>query len=159
MQIAEGKVALFHYTLTNDQGEVLDTSSGGDPLGYVHGSGTIIPSLEEVMTGKSAWDRFKVSIEPEDAYGQHNQGLVQKAPRGAFPPDEALEPGMQFQAQTDAGHQIVTILDVSDMEVIIDGNHPLAGVRLNFDVEVQEVRDATEEETSHGHAHGAGGAH
>lgn len=159
MQIADGKVAFFHYTLTNDQGDVLDTSSGKDPLGYVHGTGTIIPGLEQAMTGKSTGDSFKVSIEPEDAYGQHNQALVQRAPRQAFPPDDTLEPGMQFQAQTEGGTQVVTILEVGEEEVVIDGNHPLAGMRLNFDVDIQEVRDATEEETSHGHAHGPGSVH
>jgi len=160
MQIADGKVALFHYTLTNDQGDILDTSSGGDPLGYVHGTGTIIPGLEAAMTGKSTGDSFQVSIEPKDAYGQHNQALVQRVPRQLFPLDEEIKQGMQFQAKADAGGlQIVTILEVGEAEVTIDGNHPLAGVRLNFDVEITDVRDATEEETAHGHTHGPSGAH
>ena len=159
MQIADGKVAFFHYTLTNDQGDVLDTSSGKDPLGYVHGTGTIIPGLEEAMTGKSAGDSFKVSIEPKDAYGVHDQTLMQRVPRQMFPPNEELKQGMQFQADTENGQHVVTIIEVGESEVTVDGNHPLAGVRLNFAIDIQNVRDATEEETSHGHAHGPGGAH
>ena len=132
MEIADGKVALFHYTLTNDQGEVLDTSSGGNPLGYVHGTGTIIPGLEEAMTGKTAGDSFKVSIEPKDAYGQHNQALVQRVPRELFSPDEEIRQGMQFQAETDAGgQQIVTILEI--------GESGFTGYRLITDACVESI--------------------
>ena len=159
MQIAENSVALFHYTLTNDAGDVLDSSRGREPLAYLHGAGNIVPGLEEAMEGKKVGDSFKVDVAPEDGYGLHHEGLVQDVPRAAFQGVDEIEPGMSFQAQTPQGVHSVTVTKVTPETVTVDGNHPLAGQTLHFDVEVTEVRAATEEELQHGHVHGAGGHH
>ena len=159
MQIAENAVALFHYTLTNDAGEVLDSSRGREPLAYLHGAGNIVPGLEEAMEGKKVGDSFKVDVAPEDGYGLHHEGLVQDVPRAAFQGVDEIEPGMSFQAQTPQGVHSVTVTKVTPEMVTVDGNHPLAGQTLHFDVEVTEVRAATEEELQHGHVHGVGGHH
>ena len=159
MQIAENTVASFHYTLTNDAGEVLDTSRGREPLAYLHGAGNIVPGLEEAMAGHKAGDSFKVDVAPEDGYGNHHEGLVQDVPRAAFQGVDEIEPGMSFQANTPQGVHSVTVTKVTSDTVTVDGNHPLAGQRLHFDVEVTDVRAASAEELAHGHAHGPGGHH
>ena len=159
MQIAENKVAAFHYTLTNDAGEVLDSSRGREPLAYLHGAGNIVPGLEEAMAGKQAGDAFKVDVQPEDGYGLHHEGLVQDVPRAAFQGVDSIEPGMSFQAQTPQGMHSVTVTKVTSDTVTVDGNHPLAGQVLHFDIEVTEVREPLPEELSHGHVHGPGGHH
>ena len=146
MQITNEVVALLEYELTADDGTVIDSSKGNAPLTYINGKGHLIPGLEAELEGKSAGDEFKVRIEPEQGYGQRNEQLVQAAKREQFPADVDLEPGMQFQAQTQAGPTIVTVVRVEDGVVTLDGNHPLAGVALNFDVKVVEVREATAEE-------------
>lgn len=159
MQAADNTVVLIHYTLTGDSGEVIDTSEGREPLAYLQGSGNIIPGLEKALSGKRAGDKLKVSIEPADAYGIREDELVQVVPRSAFGGAADLEVGMQFQAQTPAGVRVVTIVEVEGDDITLDGNHPLAGERLHFDVVVAEVRAATEEELTHGHVHGPGGHH
>lgn len=159
MQIAENTVASFHYTLTNDAGEVLDTSRGREPLAYLHGAGNIVPGLEEAMTGRGVGDSFKVDVAPEDGYGLHHEGLVQEVPRAAFQGVDEIEPGMSFQASTPQGVHSVTVTKVDAESVTVDGNHPLAGQTLHFDVEVTEVRVASAEELQHGHVHGPGGHH
>lgn len=159
MQIAENSVARFHYTLTNDAGEVIDSSRGREPLAYLHGAGNIVPGLEEAMAGKQVGDAFQVEVAPEDGYGLHQEGLVQEVPRAAFQGVDEIEPGMSFQAQTPQGVHSVTVTKVTSELVTVDGNHPLAGQTLHFDVEVTQVRAATEEELQHGHVHGAGGHH
>lgn len=157
MQIAERCVALFHYTLTNDAGEVLDSSEGREPLAYLHGAGNIVPGLETAMAGRSAGDAFKVDVAPEQGYGTRHQELVQVVPREAFRGVEAVEVGMQFQAQTPQGALAVTVTEVGADTVTVDGNHPLAGETLHFAIEVTEVREASAEELQHGHVHGPGG--
>lgn len=159
MQIAINKVVNIHYTLTNDAGEVLDSSRGQSPLAYIHGLGNIIPGLENALEGRVAGDKFKIRIAPEDAYGARNDELVQAVPRSAFEGIDEIRPGMQFQAQSPEGVQLVTVVEVIGDQVVLDGNHPMAGVTLNFDVEVADVRDATPEELDHGHVHGPGGHH
>jgi FKBP-type peptidyl-prolyl cis-trans isomerase SlyD len=159
MQIAERCVASFHYTLTNDKGEVLDSSTGHGPMTYLHGAGNIVPGLEKAMAGRSAGDKFKVSVAPEEAYGRHNPELVQVVPKRAFQGARELRPGMQFEAQSDQGPMSVTITTIVGDQVTVDGNHPLAGQTLHFAIEVTGVRDATVEELSHGHVHGEGGHH
>lgn len=159
MQIANNVVALIEYTLTNDQGEVLDSSVGGEPLGYLHGAGNIIPGLEDALEGKKVGDSFKVSIAPADGYGEQNEALLQVVPREMFQGVEQIEAGMQFHAQTDHGMQVITVAKVDGDNVTVDGNHPLAGQTLHFDVKVIEVRAATQEEQEHGHVHGHGGHH
>ena len=159
MQISAEKVVHIHYTLTNEEGDVLDSSEGHDPLAYIHGMGNIIPGLENALAGRQVGDRFDVSIAPEEAYGLRDDELIQAVPRSAFEGVDEIEPGMQFHAESPEGMQLVTVIDVMDDEVILDGNHPMAGMTLNFAVEVTDIRDATSEELDHGHVHGPGGHH
>jgi FKBP-type peptidyl-prolyl cis-trans isomerase SlyD len=158
--IASDKVVIIHYTLRNDAGETLDSSAGGDALAYLHGHGNIVPGLEKALEGRQAGDRLSVKVEPAEGYGVRDAALVQKLPRRQFGGASKLQPGMQFHARTSQGHtRTVTVTRVQGDMVTVDGNHPLAGQNLHFDVEVTEVRDASEEELAHGHVHGPGGHH
>jgi FKBP-type peptidyl-prolyl cis-trans isomerase SlyD len=159
MQIAERTVASFNYTLTNDAGEVIDTSEGRAPLAYLHGAGNIVPGLEKEMTGRSPGDRFDVVVTPEEGYGTPNPMLIQTVPREAFQGVDTIEVGMAFQAQTPQGPLSVVVSKVDADNVTVDGNHPLAGQTLHFAIEVTDVRDASLEELAHGHVHGPGGHH
>lgn len=159
MQIAERTVASFRYTLTNDAGEVLDSSEGREPLTYLHGAGNIVPGLEREMAGHVAGDKYNVDVAPEDGYGTYVNELVQVVPRSSFDGVNDLAVGMQFQAQTQQGPVAVVITEIEGDEVTVDGNHPLAGETLHFAIEIVDVRAASEEETQHGHVHGAGGHH
>ncbi len=156
--IQNNSVVTFHYTLTNATGEVLDKSEG-EPLIYLHGAHNIVPGLENELAGKTVGDKFKVTVEPEQGYGEYQAELLQEVPRNMFQGVDEIQVGMQFQAQTDDGLQVVTVKDVTPELVIVDANHPLAGQALTFDVEVVGIREATNEELEHGHAHGAGGHH
>jgi FKBP-type peptidyl-prolyl cis-trans isomerase SlyD len=157
MAVAKDKIVSIDYTLTSDLGQVLDTSTGKEPLAYLHGAGNIIPGLEEALEGKAEGEQLNVQIPPERAYGQRDEKLVQAVPKTAFEGAPDLKTGMQFQANTNMGPRLLTIVDVAPEQVTVDANHPLAGVTLNFDVKVVDVRDATAEELSHGHPHGPGG--
>ncbi|WP_266171794.1 FKBP-type peptidyl-prolyl cis-trans isomerase [Dyella subtropica] len=159
MQISERSVASFHYTLTDDQGQVIDSSEGREPLTYLHGTGQIVPGLEKAMEGRQAGDQFKVEVAPEEGYGVHHPELMQEVPRDAFQGVDNIEPGMQFQGRGPQGVLNVTVTKVDAETVHIDGNHPLAGKTLHFAIEVTDVREASEEELSHGHVHGEGGHH
>jgi FKBP-type peptidyl-prolyl cis-trans isomerase SlyD len=159
MQIADKSVVLMHYTLTNDKGEVLDSSEGSEPLAYLHGGGNIIPGLENALTGKKAGDKLKVTVQPEDGYGVRDDSLVQQVPRRAFQGVADVKPGMSFTADGPNGPVRVMVTKVLGDMVTVDSNHALAGEVLNFDVEITEVREATQEELDHGHVHGAGGHH
>lgn len=156
MQIAQNSVVAFHYTLTNDAGEVLDSSEGREPLTYLHGTGNIIPGLEKQLEGASPGEKLNVSVTPEEGYGEVQEQLMQEVPRDAFQGVENVEPGMQFQAQTEGGPLMVTVKKVEGDTVVVDGNHPLAGQNLTFDVEISDVREASAEEVEHGHVHGEG---
>jgi FKBP-type peptidyl-prolyl cis-trans isomerase SlyD len=159
MQIESQKVVTLHYTLTDNQGAVIDQSDDGSFV-YMHGVKSIIPGLENALTGKKAGDELSVSVAPEDAYGERSDAMLQQVPKSMFEDQSQVEVGMQFHAQGPNGETlIVTVTEVSDDNVTVDGNHPLAGAQLNFDVKVIDVRDATEEEVSHGHAHGPEGHH
>jgi FKBP-type peptidyl-prolyl cis-trans isomerase SlyD len=159
MLIAQDKVVLIHYTLTNAKGEVLDSSSGGDPLAYLHGQGNIIPGLEKALEGRQAGDRLSVAVEAAEGYGERDDRLVQQVPRRQFG-GANVQPGMQFHAQTSQGQaRVVTVTRIVGDMVTVDGNHPLAGEKLHFEVEVTGVRDASTEELEHGHVHGPGGHH
>ncbi len=154
MKIDKNAVVSFHYKLTDDDGQVLDTSEGKEPLTYLHGVGAIIPGLEQAMSGRTSGEEFQVSIEPEQAYGLAEEGLVQKVPHTAFQGVDEVEAGMQFQVRDEAGDtRVVRVVEVEESGVTIDGNHPLAGETLHFDIAVAEVREATEEEVEHGHSH------
>ena len=152
MEIAAARVASFHYTLTDDAGQVIDKSPESQPLRYFHGAGNIVPGLEKALEGKHAGDKLDVAVKPEEGYGVRNEGLIQSVPRDAFQGVDKVEPGMQFQAQTGNGPVLVTVVEVDDAKVKIDGNHPLAGRTLNFAVHVVDVREASDAEKQAGRA-------
>jgi FKBP-type peptidyl-prolyl cis-trans isomerase SlyD len=154
MQIAKDRVVAINYTLKDDAGKVLDASPDGQPLQYLHGAGNIIPGLEKALEGKSEGDSLSVTVPPEDGYGERDDNLQQSVSRELFQGVESVEPGMRFQAQTQAGVQVVTVTAVEGDSVTVDANHPLAGQALNFDVSVETVREASSEELEHGHVHG-----
>lgn len=156
MQISKNKVVSIHYTLKDNEGTTLDSSLGGEPLMYIQGIGSLIPGMEEGLEGKVKGDKLQIHVKPEKGYGLRDERLVQEVPRSAFG-NQDVQVGMRFRAETGAGVQIVTVTDVSADAVTVDGNHPLAGVDLNFTVEVMDVRNATPEELAHGHVHGPGG--
>ncbi len=153
MVIADQKVVSIHYKLTNEDGEILQESAAGEPLSYLHGSGNIIPGLESALSGKATGDKLNVSVEPDQAYGARNDALVQELPRNVFQGIEDIQEGMQFQARSEQGTQVITVTKVDGDRITVDGNHPLAGQTLNFEVEVDSIRDATAEEIAHGHVH------
>ncbi len=157
MNISDNSVASFHYTLTDSSGEVLDSSDGKEPLTYLHGVGNIIPGLEKELAGKAVGEKLTVAVPAAEAYGERNEEMIQELPASMFTGVEKIEAGMEFHAQTEQGLQVVRVKSIEGDTVTIDGNHPLAGVNLNFDVEITEVRAATDEEKDHGHVHGAGG--
>ena len=159
MQISRNSVAAFHYTLTDEQSQVIDSSTGRDPLTYLHGGGQIVPGLEKQLEGRSAGDKFTADVAPEEGYGVHHPELMQEVPRSAFQGVEDIQPGMQFQGRGPQGEINVTVTRIENDKVFIDGNHPLAGKTLHFAIEVTDVRAASEEELAHGHVHGAGGHH
>ena len=158
MQIEKHKVAMINYTLKNEAGEVLDTSEGQEPMAYIQGIGNLIPGLESALEGKSAGEALQVTIAPEQAYGLHDENLIQVVDRSVFQGGQELEVGMQFHAQSERGDtQVIWVANIDGDEVTIDANHPLAGETLHFDVTVVDVREATEAELDHGHVHGPGG--
>jgi FKBP-type peptidyl-prolyl cis-trans isomerase SlyD len=153
------KVVSFHYTLKDSQGNVLESSFGDEPLRYLEGVGQIIPGLESAITGMQKGDKKTVSVKAADAYGDYEEELVVEVPREQLPKKD-VEVGDRFHADAGGGQsQIVVVTEVTDSHVTVDGNHPLAGQDLEFDVEIFEVRDATKEELAHGHAHGGDGHH
>ena len=147
------------YTLTDDNNNLLDSTAGGEPLDYLHGFENIISGLENALEGRSAGDRFSVNIPAAEAYGERDERLVTETPLESFKGIENLEEGMQFQAQSPEGACLVTVTKIEGGEVTIDGNYPLAGMNLNFDLTVTAVREASREELSHGHVHGGGHDH
>ena len=152
-KITQNTVVSLDYTLTNDAGETLDKSENGQFV-YLHGSNSISPGLEKALTDKALSEEFKVSIEADDAYGQKDDSKRQVVGRDMFEADSPIEVGVQFHAQSPEGEMLmITIAEINGDEITIDGNHPLAGERLHFDIKVTSIREATEEEVSHGHAH------
>jgi len=158
--IQDGMVGVFHYTLTNDAGERIDSSEGGEPLVYLHGRGNIVPGLERQLVGKVAGDKLVAHVPPAEGYGERQGPGPQAMPRSAFPEGFPFQIGRPFGAQTEDGQQVVLwIVDIQDDAVLIDMDHPLAGQTLHFDVSIVSVRAATPDEVLHGHAHGADGSH
>ena len=156
--ITDGTVVQFHYTLTTDDGTVVDTSQGSTPLAYLHGAGNIVPGLERQMTSHVVGDKFTAVVPPEEGYGPRQEMPPQPVPRSQFPADMEIAPGMAFHAQGPNGEQIqVFVAGVEEDNVLVDINHPLAGATLNFEVEITDIRAASEEEIAHGHPHGPGG--
>ena len=158
--IGKNSVVSVNYKLTDDEGKVLDSSDGSKPLMYLHGAGNIIPGLEKALVGKGEGDSLKVRIEPAEAYGEVNPDGIKTIERAAFEGVESIEAGMMFEAKSPDGKtQQIMVKKVEGDEVTIDINHPLAGVALNFDIQIVGVREATKEELDHGHTHEDGHAH
>ncbi|MCV6623433.1 MAG: peptidylprolyl isomerase [Cellvibrionaceae bacterium] len=157
MEIKNELVGIIHYTLKNDDGATIDSSEGEAPLEYLHGFQNIVPGLEAELNGKKVGDSFKVSVEPEQGYGELDPNLVQELPKEMFQGVDQVEVGMAFHAETQNGMQTVEVIEVDEDTVTIDGNHPLAGQTLNFEIEVVGIREATPEELQHGHVHSAEG--
>lgn len=155
--MSKSRVVTFHYTLTDSKGQTLDSSAGQDPLAYLEDAGQIIPGLENELKSMKAGDKKKIDIAAKDGYGEMNSELVLKVPRKQFPSGQAIKVGDHFR--TGSNSPVFRVLEVTDEHVSLDGNHPLAGQDLSFDVEIVEIRDATEEEIAHGHAHGPDGHH
>jgi FKBP-type peptidyl-prolyl cis-trans isomerase SlyD len=156
--VADGFIVSIKYTLTDSDGDVLDSSAEGPPLSYLHGAGNIVPGLERELTGKKVGDRVEVVVLPADGYGERHEPPPQSVPLSAFPDDAELEQGLQIFAQGPSGDPIpLWVVELDDEEVLLDHNHPLAGVTLNFSVEVMEIQAASEDEKRHGHPHGPGG--
>lgn len=159
MAITQNSVVTFHYTLSDAQGETLESTRERDPMLYLHGAGNIIPGLEKAMDGREVGDTFQVTVPPEEAYGPRVPGKVQRVAAKHFPQPRKLRPGQRVQLNTRRGPMQAVVLKVGRFNIDIDANHPLAGRTLTFDVEIVDVRDATAEEIAHRHAHGPGGAH
>jgi FKBP-type peptidyl-prolyl cis-trans isomerase SlyD len=158
LSIQQDSVVTFNYTLKDDAGQVID-SSQGEPLAYLHGHGNLVPGLERELEGKDAGAELAVKVAPTDGYGEYSKDLVQKVPRRSLKGISKITVGMRLHAQTPQGMRAVTVTNVTGDMVTLDGNHPLAGKSLNFDIQIVEVRAATAEELAHGHVHGPGGHH
>lgn len=153
MKIKDKSVVSFNYKLTGESGALLD-ESGDKPLSYMHGSGSLISGLEKELDGKTIGDSFQITVAPEEAYGEIQPQLIQTLAKNMFQGVDELETGMQFEAQgPDGASMMVVVEKVEGDEITINGNHPLAGKTLTFDISIDDVREASEEEISHGHAH------
>ena len=154
MTIAKDRVVTIDYSLKDSEGDLLDSSSGAEPLIYLHGNDNIIKGLEKHLEGKEAGDLVDCVVPAAEGYGERDESLVFKVDKSEFGPDTKVEVGMQFEAHGEQGAQIVTVVGIESSEVTIDANHPLAGEELHFSVKVVDVREATSEELEHGHVHG-----
>ncbi|MEM7083226.1 MAG: peptidylprolyl isomerase [Pseudomonadota bacterium] len=153
LMVGDNLVVSMHYTLTDNDGNTLDSSEGAEPLSYLHGASNIIPGLEKALVGKTSGDSLTVKVEPEEGYGEVVEALMQTVPRELFQGIDDIQPGMAFEAEGEGGQvQRVVVKDVSEDGVVVDANHPLAGMTLNFDVTIVDIRDATEEELANGQA-------
>lgn len=156
--VTSGKVVVMHYTLSNDEGQTLDSSVGGEPMAYLQGAHNIVPGLEKALEAKSVGFKEKVVVEPALGYGERVDTPPESVPRTAFPEQLDIQPGMQFVAEGEGGKQVpIWVLGIKDDQVLVEAQHPLAGVRLSFDVEIVNIRDATDDEKAHGHPHGIDG--
>ena len=157
MKISANKVVVLHYAVSDNEYTLIDSSYDHSPLAVIQGTGYLIPGLEDALTDHVAGDKFEVEVAADQAYGQRHDGYVQTVPKDMFGSIDDLAVGAQLRATTDDGEQTVIVIDVTEDEITVDGNHPLAGMDLKFDVEILEVRDATEDELSHGHVHSEDG--
>jgi FKBP-type peptidyl-prolyl cis-trans isomerase SlyD len=156
--IAAGKVVSLDYSLKNDAGEELDASSAEQPLLYLHGADNLIPGLEKALDGKAVGDALELSVPPEEGYGEKEETELQSVPKSSFPEEMPLEPGFAFAVENEAGEPVpLWIVKVEGDQVFVDMNHPLAGQTLHFKVKVLAIREATDDEKSHGHPHGPTG--
>jgi len=160
MKVGKDKVVLMHYTLKNDEGDVIDSSDGADPLPFLQGHGNIIPGLESALEGSKVGDKLDVSIEPEEGYGLRMQDAIQEIPSSALQGVDEVKVGMQLQSQDKDGNAfLVTVTKIEDDKITVDGNHPLAGQTLYFSVSIESIRKAEAEALSHGHVHADGHHH
>ena len=159
MAIAQDSVVTIHYTLKDDAGEVIDSSVDAEPLAYLHGHGNLVPGLERELEGKNVGDKISVTVQPQDGYGEYDKELVERVPRRALQGIANIRVGLRLQMQSPQGPRTVVITQLMGDMVTLDGNHPLAGKALNFEVEITDIRAPTEEELSHGHVHGPGDHH
>lgn len=157
MIVEKDKAVSFHYTLKNSDGEEMETSRDKQPMSYLHGANNIISGLEKAMEGHAINDEFSVTVEPEEAYGVRNENNVQRIPLKRLKGIGKVSVGQILNLQTNEGPVQVRVLKVGRFNIDVDGNHPLAGQSLTFDVEITEIRDASEEELEHRHVHGPGG--
>jgi len=157
MKISNNKVVVMHYAVSDSEDTLIDSSYDDKPLAVIHGTGYLIPGLEEALIDHQVGDKFDVEVAAAKAYGERHDDYVQTVPKNLFAGIDDLAVGSQLRATTDDGEQTVIVIDVQDDEITVDGNHPLAGIDLKFDVEIIEIRDATEEELEHGHVHAEGG--
>ncbi|MEX0936751.1 MAG: peptidylprolyl isomerase [Pirellulales bacterium] len=157
MEVTKHKVVTIDYKLSDPKGTVLDSSEQVGPLSYIHGVGGLIPGLENALEGKTEGDSFQTTVPPEEGYGQRDERLVQRAPKQDLAELDEVAVGMQLRVVEPDGSRVVTVVDVDDEAVTLDGNHILAGIPLTFDVAVVGIREATDEELQHGHVHGANG--
>ncbi|MFT6300713.1 MAG: FKBP-type peptidyl-prolyl cis-trans isomerase SlyD [Saprospiraceae bacterium] len=156
MIISKNSAVYFQYSLSDETGDIIDASSENEPMAYLQGHNSIIPGLEKEMEGKKSGDVMVVTVEPKEAYGERKEEMVQQIPRESFKAED-IKIGMRFEATTPNGAVSVVVADLTDETVTVDGNHPLAGKKLTFDVRISDVREATKEELTHGHIHGLGG--
>jgi FKBP-type peptidyl-prolyl cis-trans isomerase SlyD len=159
MKITSQKVVGIEYTLKDSIGGIVDTNVGGEPLFFIQGMGTIVPGLEIALNGREPGESFDVEVKAADGYGEYDPQRKRGIPRSAAPQLADVKPGMMLQASGPEGASVVTVAEVTETEIVIDGNHPMAGKDLFFTIRIAEVRDATAEELSHGHIHGPGGHH
>lgn len=160
MDIAKNAVVSIDYTLTDDDGEIIDSSDGEGPLVYLHGYGQLVPGLENELNGKTSGAAFKISIPPKEGYGEHDSQKLFEVEAGELPDDLEPELGMELTTDGPDGEEVsMWVSEITDNGVILDANHPLAGQTLHFAIQVRDVRAATAEEIEHGHAHGPDGEH
>lgn len=158
MAIGTNKVVTLNYKLSDDQGNVIQTTNKNEPFVYLSGNKQILPKLEEAIDSMIIGGKKNIELSSSEAYGDYDEKAIQQVKKEAFPEGANLEPGMEYMAQSPEGHPVPFVIkEIEDENVTIDFNHPLAGKNLSFDVELVDVRDATKEELEHGHAHGAGG--
>lgn len=156
MKIKNNSVVVMHYAVSDSEGTLIDSSYDHKPMTIIQGTGYLIEGLEDALIDHQTGDKFEVAVNAAQAYGDRHDEYVQTVPKELLQGVEELTVGTQLRATTDDGEQTVIVIDVTDDEVTVDGNHPLAGLDLNFDVEILEVREATEEELAHGHIHSEG---
>jgi FKBP-type peptidyl-prolyl cis-trans isomerase SlyD len=157
MKIAKNNVVVMHYAVSDSEGTLIDSSYEDKPMAIIQGTGYLIPGLDDALIDHEAGDKFEVAVACEDAYGERHDDYVQTVPREALAGVDELSLGTQLRATTDDGEQTVIVIDVQDDEITVDGNHPLSGLDLSFDVEIIEVREATADELEHGHVHNEDG--